>query len=148
MYLVKISNKLFYKKYLYALELHTPFYAIFRNKNLDCVKKYIDILNMGYYKGRKSPFKSSEVDGLPLWLCDRLKQNFIPHYKFKVAYEIYNYLLENDNCTIRVEYPGTDLFIISWNTSATWVLNSNFDSLDFSDINNSSFLIFFISTIK
>jgi len=107
MYLVKISNKLFYKKYLYALEINNPFYALFRNNNKDYIKRYIDILNLAYYKGRSKPFTNSEVQGLPLWLGDKLKSEFISPYKFQLAYEIYNYLVENENCTVRVEYPSS-----------------------------------------
>lgn len=107
MYLVKISNKLFYKKYLYCLEIKNPFYALFRNNNKDYIKRYIDILNLAYYKGRSKPFTNSEVQGLPLWLGDKLKSEFISPYKFQLAYEIYNYLVENENCTVRVEYPSS-----------------------------------------
>ena len=106
MYLVKPVNKLFYNKFLYALELQSPFYGIFRNKNLKYVKKCIDILNFNYTPNRTDPFKKHEGIGLPAWLLEELKSSLIPYYKFVSAMDIYKFLCDNEDCILRVEYPN------------------------------------------
>lgn len=105
MYLVKPVNKLFYNKFFYALELTSPFYGIFRNKNLKYVQKCIDILNLNYTPSRTDPFKKHEVTGLPIWLQDELQQKLIPYYNFVLAVDIYKFLCDNEECMLRVEYP-------------------------------------------
>lgn len=112
------SNKLFYNKYKYHLSTVLGLAGIFRNKNLDYVRKTLDVVRLHLETDTvpQNPYQTKPY--LPRWI-EKGIYNEDPHpddfptdpVTFKLqdhveAMAVYQALLTNPDSTVRVEYPN------------------------------------------
>jgi len=114
------TNKLFYNKYKYSLTALLGLSGIFRNKNLEYVRRTLDLVNLhlegpsttslpmwireGIRKGKGDPPPADEI---PFWR--NTIEESSPTFKLKDHKEallVYQALVANEDTTVRVEYPN------------------------------------------
>jgi len=106
-----VSDKLFYNKYVYKLEMYTGVAHLFRGKNLQGVKELIDFYqsNIDDWDDEASEIYDdvAHIGYATKWLLKRFKPT---HQELRDTIRLYNFLSLDNDTKVRVEMNNLGLY--------------------------------------